>query len=305
MAYVYAYRGSERYDSFNFYVRKGWPIFAPLNCLLYIFTKKKAAKPIMNLADFPELKAVQENWEIIRDEAVALREAGNFDQVTDPNSKSYYDIGFRTFYKYGWSKFYLSWYGTDLNSAKKLCPKTLEIISKVPNVNGAMFSVLPPGSKLTKHLDPVATSLRYHLGLKTPNDDGAFINIDGTTYSWRDGDALLFDETYLHYANNNTEKDRVILMLEVDRPTGIIGKIINFIFKQIMRITVVPNMPGDQRGLVNAIFGTISPTILKVRTLKETNLALYKIVKHTVNLTLLLLVLGIIYSLINFVNSLF
>jgi beta-hydroxylase len=259
----------------------------------------------MNLADFPELKEVQDQWEVIRDEAVALREAGNFDQVTDPNSKAYYDIGFRTFYKYGWSKFYLTWYGTKLNSAKKLCPKTVEIISKIPNVNGAMFSVLPPGSKLTKHLDPVATSLRYHLGLKTPNDDNAFINIDGTSYSWRDGDALLFDETYLHYAKNDTEKDRVILMLEVDRPTGIIGKIINFFFKQIMRITVVPNMAGDQRGLVNAIFGSISPTILKVRTLKETNMALYKVVKHSVNFTLLLLVLGILYSVINFITSLF
>lgn len=305
MGYVYAYRGSERYESLNFYLRKGWPIFAPLNCLLYIFTKKKAAKPIMDLADFPELKLVQDNWEIIRKEAVSLRENGYFDKVKDPTSDGHYDIGFRTFYKYGWSKFYLSWYGTTLKSANDLCPKTVELVSKVPGVNGAMFSILPVGSKLTKHLDPVATSLRYHLGLKTPNDDRCYINIDGTDYSWRDGDALLFDETYLHFAFNNSEEERIILMLEVDRPTHIIGKLINFIFKQIMRITLVPNIPGDQRGLVNRIFGAVTPALLKVRTLKETNLFLYKVIKHAVNLTLVAIAFGLIYLVLTFIQSLF
>ena len=239
MGYVYALRGNERYESFNFYLRKGWPIFAPLNCLLYIFTKKKAARPIMNTADFPELKEVQENWEVIREEAVNLREQGYFDKVKDPTSSAYYDIGFRTFYKYGWSKFYLTWYGTKLNSAKELCPKTVDIVSKVKGVNGAMYSILPVGSKLTKHLDPVATSLRYHLGLKTPNEDSCYINIDGTDYSWRDGEALLFDETYLHFAFNNSQQERIILMLEVDRPTNILGKIIQTMNQNLLEFRLI------------------------------------------------------------------
>lgn len=94
-------------------------------------------------------------------------------------------------------------------------------------------------------------------------------------------------------------------MLEVDRPTHIIGKLINFIFKQIMRITLVPNIPGDQRGLVNRIFGAVTPALLKVRTLKETNLFLYKVIKHAVNLTLVAIAFGLIYLVLTFIQSLF
>ncbi|PAU78739.1 hypothetical protein CK501_13725 [Halovibrio salipaludis] len=42
MIYVYRFRGQERYKSVGEYWRKGWPIFSPLNCLLYLFTEKRA-----------------------------------------------------------------------------------------------------------------------------------------------------------------------------------------------------------------------------------------------------------------------
>ncbi|MGH6634584.1 MAG: aspartyl/asparaginyl beta-hydroxylase domain-containing protein, partial [Gammaproteobacteria bacterium] len=54
-------------------------------------------------------------------------------------------------------------------------------------------------------------SLRYHLGLVTPSSDDCFINVDGVPYSWRDGEAFLFDETYLHYARNDSDQYRLIL----------------------------------------------------------------------------------------------
>ena len=33
MYYVYRLRGNVRYETVREYVRKGWPIFTPLNCL--------------------------------------------------------------------------------------------------------------------------------------------------------------------------------------------------------------------------------------------------------------------------------
>ena len=228
MAYVYMYRGQERYAGFGEYLRKGWPIFTPFNCLLYLFTEGRARKPIIKVEDFSELDVIRENWETISKEAVVLHEKGYFDRVKDPDADSFYDIGFRTFYKYGWSKFYLNWYGYTHKSAQDLCPKTVEILSKVPVVKGAMFSILPVGSKLTRHLDPVASSLRYHLGLATPNSDDCFINVDGSDYSWRDGEAFIFDETYLHYANNNANQYRLILMCDVERPMHFVGRCLNW-----------------------------------------------------------------------------
>ena len=97
ITYVYAYRGHERFASFNEYVRKGWPIFTPLNCLLYVFTKRKAKKAIISVQDFPELNLIQDQWKVISEEAQDLLAKGYFDQTKNPENNAYYDIGFRTF----------------------------------------------------------------------------------------------------------------------------------------------------------------------------------------------------------------
>lgn len=302
--YVYKMRGTVRYENLSEYLRKGWPLFAPLNCLLYLFTRSKAKKAIMNTQDFPELQIIEDNWETIRDEAMGLLEQNYFEKTKDPNAQSYYDIGFRTFYKYGWGKFYLKWYGHTHPSAQATCPKTLEILKQVPSVNGAMFSFLPVGSKLTRHLDPVACSLRYHLGLQTPNTDDCFINVDGTTYSWRDGQAFMFDETYLHYAKNNSQKTRLILMCDVERPMFVIGRFVNLIYKVLMRTTVVPNTEGDPRGLANTVFSGLSPILKKTKALKQTNKPLYSTIKYTVNTTLIVLFLLLIVGFVNLIGLL-
>lgn len=296
MVYVGRFRGNEHYQNFGEYIRKGWPIFSPLNCLLYLFTQRRARRPIMQREQFPELQVIQDNWQTIRKEALGLYEDRVFDQTSDPNSNSYYDVGFRSFQKYGWSKFYLKWYGTKHHSAQASCPETLKILDQVPSVNGAMFSILPVGSKLTRHADPVACSLRYHLGLATPNDDRCYINIDGHDYSWRDGDDLLFDETYLHYAHNDADDYRLILMCDVERPTWLLGRVINFFYKQLMRLSVVPNMEGDQRGFANNLFARVSPALARVRELKQTNKRRYLTIKYAVNTGLVIVLGGLIFA---------
>jgi len=301
LTYAYAYRGQARWDGFGEYIRKGWPIFTPFNCLLYLFTAPKARPAIMDMSQFPELKELEENWEVIRREALELMAEGGFDQITDKDSASYYDIGFRTFYKYGWTKFYVNWYGYTHESAKRTCPKTVELLSKIPQVNGAMFSVLPPGGQLTRHLDPVACSLRYHLGLDTPNDDRCYISVDDQKYSWRDGEPLLFDVTYLHFAHNDADKSRLILMCDIERPMSPIGRLLNWPYKLLMRATVVPNTDEDKRGFANKTFSTLVPLLDKSKRLKETNLPAYKALKYTVNGSLFLLLGAIVWSAIKFV----
>ncbi|RTE85727.1 MULTISPECIES: aspartyl/asparaginyl beta-hydroxylase domain-containing protein [Gammaproteobacteria] len=298
MVYVYAFRGTYRHPSFNEYARKCWPIFAPLNCMLYMSTQKRARRPILNLDEFPELANVTVNWKTIRDEALALRENNEFEKTKDKNNSGHYDVGFRTFFKYGWSKFYLKWYGYTHDSAKRMCPETVKLIEQIPQVKGAMFTLLPPGGKLTPHSDPFACSLRYHLGLETPNDDNCWINVDNQEYSWRDGEALLFDETYVHHVANNTGKPRLILMLDVERPMGVVGKVVNFFYRQLMRMTIVPNDESDKKGLANAVFSSVSPLLARSKELKETNKPLYKTLKFVVNSILAIVLLGLLALII-------
>ena len=303
MFYVFRYRGAVRYASLREYIRKGWPMFTPLNCLLYLFTQKRAQHVFMDLDEFGELAVLQQNWQTIRDEVLQLYAKGYFTKTSDPGSAAYFDVGFRTFYKYGWSKFYLKWYGHTHESAKALCPRTVELLRGMKTVNGAMFSLLPVGSKLTRHLDPLAVSLRYHLGLSTPNSDSCFINVDGQQYSWRDGRAALFDITYLHYARNDSTEPRLILMCDVERPLNFIGSGINFLYKGLARLTVVPNIEGDTRGFANRAFAGIAPILARSRGLKQTNRPLYKLLKYSFNAALLVIVSLLVYVAYHTVRS--
>lgn len=304
LTYVYLYRGNVRYASFGEYIKKGWPIFTPFNCLLYMFTKPRAKHPIINLDDFHELDDIKNNWEVIQSEVTHLYRQHYFELTKKPDSEASYDLGFRTFFKYGWGKFYLKWYGHTHASAKKICPQTVKILENIPSVNGAMFTLLPVNGKLTRHLDPIACSLRYHLGLDTPNSDDCYINIDGVSYSWKNGEALLFDETYLHYAKNDSDNYRLILMCDVERPMNFIGRFFNFLYKSLMRLTVVPNIEGDKCGFINALFSQLGPILQKTKSLKQTNTILYLMIKYTVNFTLLLVSIALIAGLIQLLSNL-
>ena len=301
MAYVYTLRGNVQYDTLRQYLRKGWPIFAPINCLLYLASRPRARGAILDPDRYPELDALRDNWEVIRDEAVALHRARHLEAACQPDSNAYYDIGFRTFYKYGWRKFYLNWYGTTQPSALEHCPRTVALLDGMRSVNGAMFSMLPSGGQLTRHSDPAACSLRYHLGLATPNDDACFINIDGNAHSWRDGEVLIFDETYLHYARNDCGSDRLILMCDIDRPVSFIGWPINAFYKWLMRQTLVPNMAGDRRGLANRVFAGIAPQLKRSKQLKASNYRAYLALKYSVNTLLLLLAAALAWGAIKLV----
>jgi beta-hydroxylase len=188
---------------------------APYNVLMYAGSAVPN-EPVISVDRFPELARLQENWETIRDEAVRLFDEG-FIRAAATNN----DWGFYSFFKSGWKRFYLKWYDDFLPSARALCPKTVELLNSIPSVHGAMFAMLPPGAKLGAHRDPFAGSLRYHLGLVTPNSDKCRILVDGVQCVWRDGQAFMFDETFIHSAENATDQTRIILFCDVERPDEI------------------------------------------------------------------------------------
>lgn len=128
------------------------------------------------------------------------------------------DPGFNSFEKGGYRTYRLKWYTKECAaSAAKWCPKTCALLDTIPAIRSALFTVLPPGGRLGRHHDPVASSLRYHIGLLTPNSEKCALTLDGVVHPWRDGEELLFDQTYLHSAINDTDTPRVILFCDVDK----------------------------------------------------------------------------------------
>lgn len=109
IAYVYRWRGRRRYAGFGDYLRKSWPTFAPLNCLLYLATHRVARRPVIDSRYLDGISILRAHWPRIRSEALALYASGALEATSQPGSAGYQDLGFRTFYKRGWQKFYLSW----------------------------------------------------------------------------------------------------------------------------------------------------------------------------------------------------
>lgn len=269
-------RGQERHELIRRRITDHANVFSPLNCLFYAFSKVPTT-PYVDAAQFPELDILKDNWTVIRDEARALNEKGAIKASDDLD-----DIGFNSFFKTGWTRFYLKWYGSSLNSAKTLCPKTSELVESIPSIKGAMFAMLPPGARLVRHRDPFAGSLRYHMGLDTPNDDRCFINVDGTDYSWRDGEVVMFDETYLHHAENQTDKNRIVLFLDIKRPVWFAPiNWINTVFSNVvMAASATKNMEGDKVGAVNKAFGWIYKVRAFGKRIKAWNTTVYYAIQY-------------------------
>ena len=223
---------------------------APINMFMHLFSKVPST-PYIPVRDFPELSVLQENWPTIREEGLRLIEMKKIKASEENN-----DAGFNSFFKTGWKRFYLKWYDASHPSAERLCPQTYALLQGIPSVKAAMFAELPPGAKLNPHRDPFAGSMRYHLGLATPNDDRCFIEVDGQRYSWRDGQGVIFDETFIHWAENASDSDRLILFCDVERPMRFrwMQAVNRWLGRTMMTAAASPNESGDQTGLVSKLF---------------------------------------------------
>lgn len=166
----------------------------------------------------------------------------------------------------------------------KLCPRTTELVQSIGSIKAAMFAELPPGSKLVRHRDPYAGSYRYHLGLDTPNDPGCYINVDGESYYWRDGEPVMFDETYIHYAENTTQQNRIILFCDIERPMKYrwAAAFNRWFSRNVMAAAGSPNDEGDKTGGLNRAFTRLYKIRLRGKELKKRNRTRYYLEKWAI-----------------------
>lgn len=158
---------------------------------------------------FPRHTALRDSWREIRDEALAVHAQGRAAKIKG-------DLFFTTIADDKWKRFYIKWYGPAGADARALCPRTCALLDALPEVRLAMFSILEPGAVIRPHTGPFKACLRYHLGLSCPPE--AKITVDGAPYSWRDGEDVLFDDTYVHeVVNGSATRPRVVLFCDVER----------------------------------------------------------------------------------------
>jgi beta-hydroxylase len=288
-SFAYLYLRCKDRLPFHKYLSNHVLLFAPLNFLFTFFTIGRQGA-VFAANTVPGLDKIRASYPVIRSEAKVLLDTGVFQRppaVDEP--------GYNTFEKGGWRLYPLKWYTKECGkSAVQACPKTCGILDSIPAVRSAMFTVLPPGARLGRHHDPIASSLRYHLGLLTPNSEKCALTLDGTDYPWRDGEELLFDQTYLHSAINRTDIVRVILFCDVEKTQLIAG--VKGFAEAVNRALVAKLTGANDQGKLSWLSWAYKP-IYKIRSyvkekVKPRSLLAYNLIKFgTIALLLYLLYL--------------
>jgi beta-hydroxylase len=183
-----------------------------------------------NLSEYPELAILSENYAIIRGECESLirqeLRIPGMEELTSYTSGGIHQIAWKSF-------MFKSGSFIDENCA--LAPKTATLLERIPGLYTAFFSVLEPHQHIKPHWGYWKGFVRYHLGVIIPDNNASrkcWIRINpeaqdrtqardaieqGARYFWKNGEAVLFDDTFLHDAANESDQVRVVLFLDLAR----------------------------------------------------------------------------------------
>ncbi len=119
-----------------------------------------------------------------------------------------------------WENWGLVYDGNLLGYNSKICPETTKLLSQIPGIRVAGFSILKANGFIPQHTDTTGikfNSLAYHLGLDVPKDASCELYVLNKSMKEENGKAFLFDATNLHSADNkSSNNDRAILYIDFD-----------------------------------------------------------------------------------------
>ena len=194
---------------------------------------------------YPGLEALEKNHELVKRECLdLLSRSGDLTDMRDMGG-SYTQAGIHTAQ---WKTFMFK-SGSFIEENCALAPETAQILRDIPDLYTAFFSVLAPHQYITPHWGYYKGFLRYHLGVIIPGDNAEQscwlrVNDDrddnlakdrdritrGVRYWWHEGEGVVFDDTYLHDAANESDQVRVVLWIDMLKPHPWYLQIVNRLF---------------------------------------------------------------------------
>ena len=173
----------------------------------------------------PELRELERAFPRIRAELDALLEQGvvmpRYHEVNKPSTE------ISTSTPGNWNVFMLELLGYKPERNRARCVETCAALNKVPGVLQAFFSVLDPGKSIPLHDGPYVGYLRYHLGVRVPKDAPPMIRVAGREYVWKEGHAVIFDDSWPHEVINHSREPRVVLIVDLPRPLPLLPRMLN------------------------------------------------------------------------------
>jgi aspartate beta-hydroxylase/beta-hydroxylase len=183
----------------------------------------------------PELLELDRSFPAIREELVGV--LGNKEEIP-----RYHEVDELETYisntvdtDKGWRVYFLYAMGEKPAANRARCPRTAAVLDKVPGVLQAFFSILEAGKSIPPHWGPYRGYIRYHLGLIVPENDPPTIRLKDQHYTWKEGESILFDDSWEHEVSNKSDGDRVVLIVDIRRPMPVVFDRINRSVELVMR----------------------------------------------------------------------
>lgn len=182
--------------------------------------------------DFPWVAGLEAHWHEIRDEAARVLQ--DLDAVPplasiSPDHRRIAPAG-------RWRSFFLIGYRYRDPANCAACPRTTELVSRIPGLNSAFFSILVPGTHIPPHTGVTKAFLTCHLGIQVPRDSAnCRMRVIDRWVEWQEGRALIFDDTWNHEVRNDTDETRIVLLIQVRRPVGPLGALVGGLFVEGVR----------------------------------------------------------------------
>jgi aspartate beta-hydroxylase len=188
----------------------------------FLFFPGLPATPYFDTGLVPEIETLEARTDGIRAELLALlpgaagRErvfhAGELEQenlrgLDEPPS---------------WNGYYFFRHGERRAANCTACPITAAALDELPlaRVPGhgpeVLFSVFSPGTHLLPHCGVTNTRVVGHLPLLIPEDSA--LRVGGIEHRWREGEVVVFDDTYEHEAWNRSRRTRVVMIFDLWNP---------------------------------------------------------------------------------------
>ncbi len=121
-----------------------------------------------------------------------------------------------------WDTYFFYRHGILLESHGTQSPLTLAALDALPltrirdHAPESLFSVLRPGTEIKPHRGVTNARLVVHLPLVIPED--CALSVGGEMHVWKEGQVVIFDDTFEHAAWNRSEHVRSVLIADVWNP---------------------------------------------------------------------------------------
>ena len=185
-------------------LRSHFPLQRPLEFYPGLDTRE-----IHDRERFPWVAELEGSFPVIQAEFVRLVEAGS---GFSPVYRSQTSTG-------EWAASYLWVFGRKVEDTCRQCPETVRILSSIPGVaefGTTMCSGLAPHTHIAPHYGYSNAKLRCQLPLRVPGR--CRLKVGEHEVEQREGRCIVFDDSFLHSAWNDSDEPRFVLVFDFFHP---------------------------------------------------------------------------------------